>query len=160
MDLRVLEFWGQALLAAARGQRQAEELKRFMQQGFPGGDELSAFFRRVYGGNADDVNSASRPAEWDRMAAVFQKGFQEWCAAFGLVPLAEVEALRERCRDLESEVQGQAETIRRLERLVGERALEQGDLVRGFQELMRRQSEAFQVLMAGFGAPSPPDDPP
>jgi hypothetical protein len=44
-----LEFWGNFLINAAKGQKQLEDMSKWMQQGFEGFDELTGMFKKFYG---------------------------------------------------------------------------------------------------------------
>jgi hypothetical protein len=49
MDRQFLEFWGNYLLSVARGQKQLEDVTRWIHGGFSGVDELTALFKKYYG---------------------------------------------------------------------------------------------------------------
>ena len=49
MDRQFLEFWGNYLLAAAKGQKQLEDMNQWLNQGFSGYEELTAMFKKFYG---------------------------------------------------------------------------------------------------------------
>jgi hypothetical protein len=46
MDSQFLEFWGNYLLAAAKGQKQLEDLNQWIRQGFSGFEELTAMLKK------------------------------------------------------------------------------------------------------------------
>jgi hypothetical protein len=48
MDRQFLEFLGSFFLNAAKGQKQLEELTRWIGGGFSGFDELTRMFRKFY----------------------------------------------------------------------------------------------------------------
>ena len=49
MDRQFLEFWGNYLLSVARGQKQLEDVTRWISGGFSGVEELTALFKKYYG---------------------------------------------------------------------------------------------------------------
>jgi hypothetical protein len=48
MDKYFLEFWGNFLINTAKGQKQMEDMSKWMQQGFEGFDELTGMFRKFW----------------------------------------------------------------------------------------------------------------
>lgn len=142
-----MEFWGNALLSAAKGQRQLDELSRWMSQGMSGFRDLTAMFRRFYGlGNdapADDEN-------WKTACRSFNKAYKAYLDALGVVPKSEYTALKEQMEGLRQKADDQEAALRKLRLELGESRMAQGDVVRGFQELVQVQSEQFQVLTDSF----------
>ena len=64
MDSQFLEFWGNYLLAAASGQKQLEDLNRWISQGFSGCDELTAMFNKFYGLEHPCNNDSDSTKAW------------------------------------------------------------------------------------------------
>jgi uncharacterized coiled-coil protein SlyX len=147
MDKHFLEFWGNFLLNAARGQKQLEEMAKWMQQGFTGFENLNEMFRKCYGfdENIPDDSSTREKAQAD-----FQKSFNEYLSLFGVVPREEHLALVKKYEELRQRVAAQEETIRHLRMLMEEKGFDQSKLISGLQELMVEQGEQFRRLMASF----------
>ena len=49
MDRKFLEFWGNALLNAAKGQEQVENLNRMARDGFKTFEQQLSLFQKLYG---------------------------------------------------------------------------------------------------------------
>ena len=49
MDRQFLQFWGDFFTNSAKGQKQMEDMTKWMQQGFKGFDDLTALFQKTYG---------------------------------------------------------------------------------------------------------------
>ncbi len=49
MDKNSMEFWGNYLLSAARGQQNLEDMAKWLQQGFRGFEGVTEMFRKAYG---------------------------------------------------------------------------------------------------------------
>jgi hypothetical protein len=161
LDSHFLEFWGNCLLSAAKGQRQLEDVSRWMSQGMSGWGELSAMFRRCYG--LEGAGPAGDP-QWETAWKSFGESFRAYLHVLGAVPRSEHAAVmrqRDEARRLLEEQEG---LIRRLRSELSECRLSQGDVVRGFQQLIQLQGEQFsrlaQTLPAFFaGAPAKKDGP-
>jgi len=147
MDKNFLEFWGNFLLNAAEGQKQLEEMAKWMQQGFSGFENLSEMFRRYYGLDAKSFDDAStREKAW----ADFQKSFKDYVSLFGVVPKEEHLDLVKKYEELRQKVAAQEETIKHLRMLLEEKGFDQSKVVSGLQELMVEQGEQFTKLMESF----------
>jgi hypothetical protein len=49
MDPNFLEFWRNPLISIAQGQKQLDDMMRWVHQGFPGADDLTNRFKKTYG---------------------------------------------------------------------------------------------------------------
>ena len=86
MDSQFLEFWGNYLLAAAKGQKQLEDLNQWICQGFSGFEELTAMFKQFYGlEHPPDENLESAKA-WENAVAGFRDSFNGYLDLMGVVP--------------------------------------------------------------------------
>jgi hypothetical protein len=147
MDSQFLEFWGQYLLAAAKGQKQLEDLNQWICRGFSGFEELTAMFKQFYGlERPPDENSDSAKA-WENAVAGFRDSFNAYLDLMGVVPRDKYLALEQKCITLQNEVADQEETIKLLRSLLTEEGTYQGETVKVFQDLVNKQSEAFETLM-------------
>lgn len=151
MDTHFLEFWGNFLINAAKGQKQLEDMSKWMQQGFKGFDELTAMFTKFYGLEHMGKDSPDYMATWEKASEDFIKSFKEYLGLMGVVPKEEHLALVKKYEELKEKVASQEETIKHLRMLLGEkRAGTQGDVVKGFQEIIEKQSKEFQETMETF----------
>lgn len=159
MDRQFLEFWGNFLLSVARGQRQMEDLERWLQRDSGGFDDLTALFRKAYGleesGSDNQVPEAT--GAWKQSEEAFRATFQEYLRAFGVVSLEQHQALVEENERLQGKIAEQEKTIARLQLLLGEKGLlDPDELARKLQGIMENQANAFQKIMAHWQS-DPPD---
>jgi hypothetical protein len=143
VDTHFLEFWGSLLLSAARGQRQLEEFSHWMSQGMSGFRELTDMFQQVYG------LGTRRPdgeAQWETARRSFETAYRAYLEMLGGVPKAEYTALEKQVEALQEKVQHQEADLRRLRLELSECRMAEGNVVRGFQELIQVQSAQFQEL--------------
>ena len=150
MDPKFLEFWGNALLGAARGEKQLDDITQWFSQGLKGTEELTRQFASLYGltPGADEKSSASA-ADWQQAADSFRQSFRQFLDMLEVVPRSEHQALVEKYEALREKADQQQETIDHLEKLLAEKVMG-GEAASGFQELMQQQSRQFQDLMAAF----------
>jgi hypothetical protein len=147
LDKHFLEFWGNFLLSAAKGQRQLEEFSRWMSQGMSGFRDLSRLFQQFY-----DLGS-ERPEgdqDWQTARASFEKAYRAYLDALGVVPKSDYLALQKELEVLRQHSEEQEAALRKLRLELSESRMAQGDVVRGFQELIQVQSEQFQELTESF----------
>ena len=85
-DPNFLEFWGNYLIAVARGQKQLEDLTRWMSQGFQGLEDLTASFKKCYGLEQLQPDSPALEQAWKKATADFRKSFRETFGLFGWIP--------------------------------------------------------------------------
>lgn len=153
MDRHFLEFWGNFLINAAKGQQQFDELTQWMHQGFKGFEDLTAMFRKAYG--LEKPESTPEPEyqqNWHKATREFRESLNAYFSLLGVIPLSEHLALLEKYEALKKENAEQLETIQRLRDLLGQRDSGQTAVVENFKELVSRQNEQFQKLMESFGS--------
>jgi phage tail tape-measure protein len=148
VDKHFLEFWGNFLINAAKGQKQMEDMSKWMQQGFEGFDELTAMFRKFYGLEHMEKDTPAYMETWKKASENFQKSFKDYLYMIGVVPKDAHLTLVKKYEELKEKVAAQEETIKHLRMLLEEKKVEtQGELVQGFQEIIEKQSEQFQETM-------------
>ncbi len=152
MDRHFLEFWGNFLLAAAKGQKQMEDLARWMSQGTKatGFGDLAQMFARAYGLDAAGAGPAAAPGEaaWEAAARQFNRSLEQCMGLLGVVSGAEHRRLQEKCASLEEKCAGQEETIARLQKLLGADPAGHEEAVGKFQAILEKQSAQFQDLVS------------
>ncbi|MEA1947488.1 MAG: hypothetical protein U9N83_09335 [Thermodesulfobacteriota bacterium] len=152
MDRHFLEFWGNFLINAAKGQKQLEDMSKWMRQGFEGFDELTAMFTKFYGLEHMEKDTPAYMETWKKASENFQKSFKDYLHMIGVVPKDEHLTLVKKYEELKERVATHEETIKHLRMLLEEKKAEtQGELVQGFQEIIEKQSEQFQETMETFG---------
>ena len=152
MDKQFLEFWGQYLLAAARGQKQLEDLNQWIRQGFSGFEELSAMWQKFYGLDHLPKENPDSAEAWEKATAGFRHSLDAYLDLMGVVPRDKYQALEEKCEALQKKVTDQEETIKVLRGLLAEEGTYQGETIKVFQNLMKKQSDAFETLMGNLAA--------
>lgn len=152
MDKHFLEFWGNFLIHAAKGQKQLQDMSKWMQQGFEGFDELTAMFKKNYGLEHMEKYTPAYMETWKKASENFQKSFKDYLSLMGVVSKDEHLALVKKYEELKEKIAAQEETIKHLRMLLGKKKVEtQGELVQGFQEIIEKQSEQFQETIETLG---------
>ena len=151
MDKHFLEFWGNFLINAAKGQKQLEDMARWMTQGLKGFEDLTAMFRKFYGLDRTPESAPGYVKTWEKAAKDFQKSFQDYLNLFGVVPRQEHLELVKKYEALKEKVTAQEETINRLRMLLEAKGADLGKIVKGYQDLVEKQIDQFEKLMGGLG---------
>ncbi|MFZ0450331.1 MAG: hypothetical protein WAL98_13930 [Desulfatiglandaceae bacterium] len=151
MDKKFLEFWGNLLINAAKGQEQLEDMTKWMGQGLKGFENYSDMFRKLYGLDGVDEDSSEDLKQRQRAAAEFQKSFKDYMDLMGVVPKQEHLALVQKYEELKDRVSGQEETIKHLRMLLGQRGSSEETVTQTFQGLIKKQTDQFQELMENLG---------
>jgi uncharacterized coiled-coil protein SlyX len=152
MDRQFLEFWGNYLLAAAKGQKQLEDLNRWIRRGCSGFEELTAMFKKYYGLQDPRRKDSAADQAWQNAAAEFRKSFDAYLSLMGLVPVDKYRALEQKVAALQKKVAEQEKTIQILRKLLAEEGTYQGETVKVFQDLVNKQAAAFEMFMQGIAA--------
>ncbi|MGD9056034.1 MAG: hypothetical protein PVG40_06285 [Desulfobacterales bacterium] len=151
MDRQFLEFLGSFFLNAAKGQKQLEDMTRWIGGGLSGFDDLTRMFRKFYGMNELPLASPDYTRAWEKASENFKKSYHEWLNLMSVIPKSEYQALQKKCEALEKKVATQDETIRQLRKLLSEKGLPYADAVKGFTSMMEQQGYQFQELMNSLG---------
>jgi hypothetical protein len=150
MDKHFLEFWGNFLIHVAKGQKQLEDMTRWVHQGFSGFEDLTETFRKFYGLDRLTEGSPDYLKTLEKAQKAFQNSLKDDLSLLGVVPKEEHLALVKKYEELKEEVAAQEETIKHLRILLTEKGIDQGEVIIGFQELVKKQSDQFQKLMGGM----------
>jgi hypothetical protein len=151
MDTNFFEFWGQSFLNTAKGQRQINELNRWLRQGFMGSDSLSALFRQIYGLDEVEKGSDEYLKLYEKAMQSFQQSFRDYLRLFDVVPREEHESLMKECETLKQKVSEQEQTIGDLRKILGDKGLESAASVRDLQNVLKKQTDQFQEMMKTVG---------
>jgi DNA repair exonuclease SbcCD ATPase subunit len=152
MDRQFLEFWGNYLLAAAKGQKQLEDLNQWIRQGFRGFEELTAMFKKFYALEDPRKEDSDSTRAWQNAAADFRNSFNAYITLMGMVPQDKYRTLEQKYAALQKKVAEQEDTIQALRKLLTEKGTYQGETVKVFQDLVQKQSAAFEKLMKNIAA--------
>jgi len=151
MDRKFLEFWGNFLLNAARGQEQAESLNRLVREGFKTFEQQLSLFEKFYGLEKKPDPSTPYAEMWAKAASDFAKSYQEFIGVMGMVPREDYETLAREHEALKKKTADLEEALRRGKKKAGGREMDTAEIAKGFEGLMKKQAEQFQSLMASYG---------
>jgi uncharacterized coiled-coil protein SlyX len=150
MDRRILEFWGNCFLQAAKSQKQLDDFNEWMRLGFKGYEEFNTMFRKAFGLQDRAGGNQDQAQTWSQTVKTFQDSFKELSELMGVVPRQEHLELIRKYEDLKATAASQEETIQHLNALLGSKGAEEDRLSQGMQAIMAKQTEQFQELMKGF----------
>ena len=172
MDRRFLEFWGNFLLSAARGQEQAESLNRLIREGFKTFEQQLSLFEKFYGLDKKPDPSTPYAEMWAKASSDFAKSYKEFLGLMGTVPREDYEELSRQNEALKKKLAALEDTLRRKKKKTGSMETDTTEIVKGFEGLMQKQTEQFQALVASYGKlyeenkpgkkstePHPPEEP-
>lgn len=147
MNRQFYEFWGKYFTGVAEGQKQLEQMTDWMKKGFSGSDEMAKLFRRCYGLEGEETDVVQNLKKWQNAISDFQNSFSQTASAWGWVTQAEHQKVKEKCAELEKEVEQQKATINQLRDLLNQEGLGHTELFQHFKGVFETQSEQFQKLM-------------
>ena len=153
MDRQFLEFWGNYLLSVARGQKQLEDVSRWIREGFSGVEELTALFKKYYGLEGNGQDRPEYSAAWEKAAADFKESFRDYFRIMGWVSKDEFQILEEENQVLKQKIAAQEQTIARLRDLIKNPGTDFGHTLGVLEDLINKQSTEFQKLMKNFSEP-------
>jgi hypothetical protein len=151
MDRKFLEFWGNFLLNAAKGQEQAENMNRLVRDGFKGFEQQLSLFQKLYGLEKKHEPSSPYAEMWAKAASDFTKSYQEFLGFMGVVPREDYEALSKEHEALKNKFIALEEKLRSGRAKSTGKEIDPSEVVKGFEGLMTKQAEQFQALMASYG---------
>lgn len=157
MNRHFLEFWGKALLQAAKSQKQLEDLAKWMPRGFLGFQDFTPLFKTSYGLNELEEDNPDYLALWKKAEADFRESFKDYLNLLGGVPREEYAALARKYDELQVKVAEQTEIIKHLRMLADEKGLGLEATTMEFQRLIQKQGEQFQQFLQGLGDSATPD---
>lgn len=128
-----------------------EEMDKWINQGLRGFDDLTAMFRKFYGLNDIPNKGPDYAKAWEEATQNFLDSFNDYLSLMGVVPKAEYLELLGKFEDLEQKVAEQEKTIEHLRTLLDKEWTDQGEMIEGFQNVIKNQTEQFQKLMKSFG---------
>jgi hypothetical protein len=158
MNRHFLEFWGKALLEAAKSQKQLEDLAKWYQRGFLGFQDYTQLFKASYGLEEMAEDSPDYLNLWKKAEEDFRRSFKDYLNLLGVVPREEYTALARRYEELQAKVVEQEETIKNLRRLAEQKGLGLEASTLEFQKLIKKQGEQFQKFIQGLGESVQPQE--
>ena len=151
MDRHFLEFWGNFLLQAAKGQKQLEDFAKWSKRGFVNFGDFTTLFRQAYDLEQPKQENPDYQAIWKKAEKDFRDSFQDYLSLLGVIPREEYVELARKYEKLEEKVAEQEETIQHLKKLLSDKGLDYAVVTLELQKVMKKQSEHFQELMKDFG---------
>ena len=152
MDKNFLEFWGNLLISIAQGQKQMEDMTRWLNQDLTGLDSLMAPFKRFYGLDQVPPSTVKYEELWSKQLKSFQDSFQEYLKLLDVVPRREYQKVQEENQALRKQIVEMERAIKDLRMLVAEKmGSSASEAVKGFQELVFSQMDKFQEMMRSSG---------
>jgi hypothetical protein len=159
MNRHFLEFWGKALLEAAKSQRQLEDLAKWCQQGLLSFQDYTQLFKTVYGLDKVGEETPDYFRLWKKAEEDFQTSFSDFLNLLGMVPRREYAALARESEELKAKMAEQEETIKLLRLLLEEKGLGLAATSLEFQKLIEKQGEQFQKFIQGLSDSAKPGSP-
>jgi uncharacterized coiled-coil protein SlyX len=160
MNRHFLEFWGKALLEAAKSQKQLEDLSRWFQRGFLGFQDYTQLFKASYGLDEVAEEGPDYLAMWKKAEEDFRKSFKDYLNLLGVVPREEYAALARQYEELKEKVAEQEDTIKHLRKLADEKGMGMEAATLEFQKLIKKQGEQFQKLVQDLAESTKPEGTP
>jgi BMFP domain-containing protein YqiC len=154
MDRHFLEFWGKALLQAAKSQKQLEDLAKWCQRGFLGFQDYTQLFKDVYGLDQAMEDSPDFLALWKKAEEDFRDSFRDYLNLLGMVSREEYAALARENDNLKGKLAELEETVKQFRMLAEEKGLGLEATTLEFQKLIKKQGEQFQKFIQGLGEPA------
>jgi hypothetical protein len=151
MDANFFEFWGRSLLNVSKGQRQMDELNRWLGGGLGSSDSLSGLFRQIYGLESVEKGGDEYLKLYEKAMQSFQQSFRDYLRLFDVTPREEHESLVKECEVLKQKVFEQEQTIGHLKKILGDKGLESAETVRDLQDVLKKQVDQFQEMMTTVG---------
>lgn len=151
MDANFLEFWGNLLVSTARGQKQLDDMMRWVHQGFPRADDLTNLFRKAYGLNQFPQAPSGQEELWKESLDTFHQSYREYLKLLDVVPRAEYEALQKENDSLKRKVVQLEGVVGNLRALLTEKIHGvPGAAMDEFQSNFLNYLERLQQLMTSF----------
>ena len=149
MDKHFLEFWGNFLISAAKGQQQLEDMTKWLTGGFAEVQGLTDMFQKAYGLDRLNETSADYLKIWKKAEMDFKESQRAYMKLMGLVPREDYAALADRLEELQEKVAAQEDTIKHLRLLLEDKGLGYQAATLEFQELIKKQAETVQEFFSG-----------
>ena len=140
------------MLAAAKGQKQLEDIDRWISQGFSGFEELTAMFGKFYGLERPRKEDTDSNKAWQNAAADFRNSFNVYLDLMGMVSRDKYRALAQKCAALERKIADQEESIKVLRSLMAEEGTYQGETVKVFHKNYQNLDEKAVMIGRMLGS--------
>lgn len=145
MDYRLLEFLGNYYLYAAKYQKQVEDFQNWMSMGGSGFKDIADLFKNAYG-----LDGNLSRDEFSTVFKQFQKNYTDLFSVTPMVPEEKYLEMKQKCEDLEKEIERQKKTIETLSSLTGLKDSFQENMNMGMDQVIKNQKEIFETIMNSF----------
>jgi len=150
MDKQFLEFWGNLLLQAAKGQAQMENIGKWITQGTGGGQTLEDQFRRAYHLDSKETSATDHPDAFQQAADRFKEAYEDYLSLLDVVPRTRFRELESKNASLQEEVTRLQKEIDRLRGALHGSGEQSQEVIADFQLLLQKQQREFQDLAQQF----------
>jgi hypothetical protein len=151
MDKQFLEFWGNIMINAAKGQQQLEDIMKWYSGNFSDFKDITALFCRMYGLDPETEKTPGYLNVWHKAFDDFQRSFSELAIMMDLVPRKEYITLTRENHDLKKRIAELEEGLAHLRALLDDKLRSPVEGLKGFQELINEQARQYQDFMKGIG---------
>jgi len=148
MDKHFLEFWGNVMLATAKGQQQLDDIMKWFSGNFGEFKDITDLFCKMYGIEPQDQKSPGVLPVWHKAFADFQRSFSELTTMMDLVPRKEYIDLSQENQELKKRIAQLEEGNAHLRAMLSDKVATHGsEGIKGFQELINEQAKQYQDFM-------------
>ncbi|HWR67468.1 MAG TPA: hypothetical protein VN416_00470, partial [Desulfomonilia bacterium] len=147
MDKQFLEFWGNMMLSASKGQQQLEDIMKWMTGNVKDFKDVSGMFCKMYGIEPGGEHAPDYLALWQKAINEFKDSYGELVALMDLVPRKDFIALNRENQDLKKRNAELEEAVRHFRSLLDDKVASPAEGVKGFQELINDQARQYQDFM-------------
>jgi len=152
MDKQFLEFWGNIMLSAAKGQQQLDDIMKWFSGNYKDFKDITSLFCRMYGLDPESEKKPDFLKIWQNALDEYQRSFGEFAIMMDLVPRKEYIALSRENQDLKKRIAELEDGNARLRTLLGDKAASPGQGLKDFQELINDQARQYQDFMKSVTA--------
>jgi cell division protein FtsB len=147
MDKQFLEFWGNIMLNAAKGQQQLDDIMKWFSGNSSEFTDITSLFCKMYGIDPEAQKSPGYLNVWQKAIEEFQRSFGELAIMMDLVPRKEYVALSRENQELKKRIAELEEGNAHLRTLLAEKVSVPHEGIKGFQELINEQARQYQDFM-------------
>jgi hypothetical protein len=148
IDKNMLEFWGQALLNAARSQEQLEEITKYFGQDSGSGNPLMSSFFKAFNWQKPEKTDATEIVNLTKKLTDAYKDFlKTYLAIFDFVSKEEYLATVKENEVLKEKISQQEKIINSYQKLSVPDAFDQEQVMDNMRQIMEKQTHQFQALM-------------
>jgi hypothetical protein len=154
MDKNMLEFWGRALLNAARSQQQLEDMNKIIGQDIGADNPFMKSFFKVFGcQNQEKIDGEDIIELTKKSSDAYKEFFKAFLTIFDIVSKDEHIILVKENEDLKAKIAELEKIIISYKNLSGKDNFDQEQIVGNLAKIMKNQTQQFQDLMKQLNQP-------